>query len=450
MNDQHSSDNVYSLLLHHELRTRELSRKKKELNQQIKVCRDDIAERKDYIESLQKDIKKFEGDITEKQSRLTKNKAGVKSAKATNSLLLQYKQTLKKELENRQAFYNHDLVTHEERIAEYKKKYQQHKDFHYNSPLAQKLLAMQAENEEIESRIKACDDQITMKQKELYILTGPAATSSPEKPSESVSGLQPETEPETQVAPQVEEDSDSPIDISSLHLNQTTDGQNMGVDANAEETFEENKVQYTTTGEPEQIWPDLMHSEEENQETKLEDQDPQSALSDIEAMEEEEEVEECVADEKEQAPTEEDMDRPTAFPQLSSQETNLQSSPATLKAAPSTPTFPFNFSPARSPRQGTSKSPAFVFSMNPDPSTPGFSEFGFDVGSSQDEDSSFAFTSPFFNEKKTTESKSSSCTEFPFGQPEQSQDFEFAFTAKSPQTTKKDNSADDFPFSFNF
>lgn len=37
----------------------------------------------------------------------------------------------------------------------------------------------------------------------------------------SVSGQQPVTEPEKPLDPQTEEDSDSSIDISSLHLNQT-------------------------------------------------------------------------------------------------------------------------------------------------------------------------------------------------------------------------------------
>lgn len=54
----------------------------------------------------------------------------------------------------------------------------------------------------------------------------------------------------------------------------------------------------------------------------------------------EEEMEERVAVEEEQAPSEED-ERLTAFSQSSSEETNPQSSPATVNAVPSTPTFPF-------------------------------------------------------------------------------------------------------------
>lgn len=46
-----------------------------------------------------------------------------------------------------------------------------------------------------------------------------------------------------------------------------------------------------------------------------------------------------------------------------------------------------SFSPASSKDQGSSetKSPAFLFSLNSDPNTPGFPGFGFDVGSSQEE-----------------------------------------------------------------
>lgn len=47
----------------------------------------------------------------------------------------------------------------------------------------------------------------------------------------------------------------------------------------------------------------------------------------------------------------------------------------------------FSFSPGGSPHRGTAdtKSPAFPFSLNSDSSSPGFSGFGFDMDSSQDE-----------------------------------------------------------------
>lgn len=60
----------------------------------------------------------------------------------------------------------------EERISSYRKALQSFKEYYHQSPLAQKLLTLQAENEKIESRIKAWDDQIMTKQKELEHLTG--------------------------------------------------------------------------------------------------------------------------------------------------------------------------------------------------------------------------------------------------------------------------------------
>lgn len=61
---------------------------------------------------------------------------------------------------------------YEERIASYRKIFRSHKEYYCQNPLAQKLLMLQAEKEEIESRIKACDDEITVKQKELDDFTG--------------------------------------------------------------------------------------------------------------------------------------------------------------------------------------------------------------------------------------------------------------------------------------
>ena len=61
---------------------------------------------------------------------------------------------------------------YEEKIASYRKVFQKHKEHYCRNPLAQKLLKLQAEKEEIESRIKGCDDEITMNQEELAHLTG--------------------------------------------------------------------------------------------------------------------------------------------------------------------------------------------------------------------------------------------------------------------------------------
>ncbi|KAM6955787.1 uncharacterized protein PEZ65_005508 [Lycodopsis pacificus] len=387
------------------------------------------------------------------------NKANAKGMKATNGLLLQYEHALKAELESRKASYHQDMEVYEERITGCRKTFQSHKEYYYQNPAAQNLLTLQADKEEVEFRIKACDDQIMMKQKELDQLTGPAVdTSSTETPPDGVSGQQPVAEPEEQSDHQTEEERHASIDISSLHLNQTKNGNNTSVEANAEEIREENKVQYTSVcspssgGENSELWscqpldeqrhPDELHPDEQEQETEQEDQVLQSAV----------EVEEDVAMDEEQTASGEDNEGLAAFPQSSSRDKHPQSTPLEMTAVPSTPTFPFNFSPARSPQHGTSdtKSPAFLFSLNSEPSTPGFSGFGFEAGSSQDEESPFAFAGSFFNEKKTAEPKSSTCPEFLFGQPEQTEAFQFAFSSKSPQTSKKDNTGDDFPFSFNF
>ena len=61
---------------------------------------------------------------------------------------------------------------YDQRIASYRKKFQSHQEYYLQNPTAQKLLRLQAEKEEIEFRIKVCDDQITMKQAELDHLTG--------------------------------------------------------------------------------------------------------------------------------------------------------------------------------------------------------------------------------------------------------------------------------------
>ncbi|KAM4557791.1 uncharacterized protein PAE49_012847 [Odontesthes bonariensis] len=256
--------------------------------------------------------------------------------KATNSLLLLYEQTLKAELESRKNSYNNDLEVYEERISSCRITLKSHKECYFQNPLAQELLALQAEKEEIERRIQAFDDH---------------------EQQPTVLGLD-----------------DAPLD----------------------------------------------------------------------------EMQGSSAEDEEHAPNEDDPQGAAEFPQTSSQGAIPQANPLLEKttAVPSTPTF----SPSSSPHGGTSdaKSPAFLFSLNSDPSTPGFSGFGFDVGASIDEDSSFAFAGSFFNDKKTTRAKPSSCPEFLFDQPGQSEDFQFAFTAKSPQSANKENTRDEFPFSFNF
>lgn len=68
--------------------------------------------------------------------------------------------------------FNLTREVYEERIISYRKIFQSHKEYYYQNPLAQKLLMLQAEKEATDCRIKICDEQITIKQKELDHLTG--------------------------------------------------------------------------------------------------------------------------------------------------------------------------------------------------------------------------------------------------------------------------------------
>ncbi|KAM6934196.1 uncharacterized protein FYW49_000489 [Xenentodon cancila] len=471
--------NIDNLLFQLALQTRELSQRKNEINEQIKVlhfkitilakvCRASIADRRSYIEMMHRNIKKLDEEIGVKQRTAKHNKENAKSMKGTTSLVLHYEQILKAELDTRKENYNHDSVVYEERISSYQKTFQSHKECYLENPLAQKLLMLQTEKEEIEKRIRACDDQITVKQAELDRLTGPAVNpSSTEKLPESVFGHSPITEQEKQSEHQANEDSDSSIDLSSLHLKQTTvlryiHNDPKTLDVNADKTEDQNKFQdlptYNTFHENidtelcsysqsnEQSKPDEVNTEEQNQETSPEDQEQQPIVSGVEDVVEDE-IQGGAPQDEEKAAAEDHNQRDAILPLASSQEANPQSVPEKTIAVPSTPTFTFSFSPPSSPSRGTpgTKSPAFLFSLNANVSTPGFTGFGFDASSSQDEESSFAFAGSLFHEKVCFAGP-----EFLFGQPELSEDFHFAFTAKSPQSCGKENTKDDFPFSFNF
>nr|XP_019945296.1 PREDICTED: uncharacterized protein LOC109631140 [Paralichthys olivaceus] len=290
MSDHNSVSSIDGLLCQSALQTRELSQKKNEFIQRIKVCRDDIAERGSYIGTLHRDIRKLEEETRVKQSTVMHNKANTKSMKATNILLLQYEQTLKAELESSKTSFKHEMEVYEERIARYRKIFQSHQEYYFQNPMAQKLLRLQAEKEEIEYRIKACDDQITTKQAELDHLTGPAVTaSSTGTIPDSVSGQQPVEEAENQIDPQTL-DCDSANDSFCLHLNQTKLLQNehkVSVESSAADIPEQQKVQGTAACSTypeeagielwshkqldEQNWTEEMQTNEQEKETELQE-----------------------------------------------------------------------------------------------------------------------------------------------------------------------------------
>ncbi|KAK7939536.1 hypothetical protein WMY93_002862 [Mugilogobius chulae] len=467
MSDEDLLKNIDSLLFQCALRTRELSQKKNQINQQIEVYRDDIAKAKTAIETTKANIKGLEEDIKTKQNTLTQNKAIAKSMKTTNSLVLHYEQTLKAELENRKANYNRDREEYEKKIASYKSSFHSYKEYYYNNPLAQKLLGLQAENREIETKIKSSDDLITLKQEELDNLTAPVIEmSSPEKPSESE---QLENEPEKQEEQKTMEDSSCSLQKTKEHhiLSEEVCGehveeaQSASISCLLTEDIDVGDSQqidgkfrglsfFCTRGYSNTYFDFSLepHDEEtENREDpETEPQDP--SLEQQFTILEIEQVMEAEMDEgpgETQTANQEADEALTSLSQeASSQETNQPASQET-KPGLATPTFPFTFSPSRSPQNSNpSKSPAFPFNIHSEPSTPGF--FGFGV---QDEDPASPFTSSFFGEKKTTESKSS--MEFLFNQPEPSEAFQFSFNAKSPDKhCSKDKAGGDFPFSFNF
>ncbi|MED6285917.1 hypothetical protein CHARACLAT_000470 [Characodon lateralis] len=271
-----------SLLFQFAVKTRQLSQKKNEIQQQIKVCRTCITEKRSYIETIQGYIKNLEEEARVKESTVTKNKEKAKRMKATNSLLLQYEQTLKAELESRKNSYKHDQEVYEDRIASCRRTLQSHKETYFQNPVAQKLLLVQAEIEETESRIKDYDDCIMMKQKELEHLAGPTVTSyAIEKLPDSVLGQQPTTEEEQSELTK----EDCSINISAIDLNQAASGHEPAVEADTEEMNEENKVQdptsYLTTAPDktnDECPPDELHSEAEDPEISQEKQVSVSCL----------------------------------------------------------------------------------------------------------------------------------------------------------------------------
>lgn len=454
MSEEDMLKNIDSLLFQCALQTRELSQKKNEINQQIQVYKAETSKAKSNIEKHKKEIERLDEDIKVKENTLTQNKAIAKSMKSTNSMLLHYEQTLKVELESRKAGYNHDREEYENRIASYRATFQSHKEYYYNNPLAQKLLGLQAENREIETRIKGYDDEIVSKQKELDSLTAPVVNiSSPEKHSESISDLLSE-EPEKQ-----QEEPEEDTDQFPQH-SQTKQAPTLSEEVNAEEIEDAHNTstsslpnEQVNTGGSQEINEEIHQEEaileDADQEAVPRDKDLEQQFTVLEieqAMEEE--MDEGGAVEQDQATKKESSEHLTSLNQAFLQRTSCQSSPARPKADLTTPTFPFTFSPGSSPQiPDLQQSPAFSFNLHSEPSTPAF--FGF--GIAQEEDSASPFTSSFFGEKKTTESKTS--MEFLFNQPVPSEDFQFSFNTKSPdksRSNKNEGQGDEFPFSFNF
>ncbi|XP_061548809.1 uncharacterized protein LOC133411028 isoform X1 [Phycodurus eques] len=439
---------IDSLLCRLVIVIRELSQKKNDIDREVEVYKADIAERRTCIETTRALIKALEEDTDMKRNTLKHNRAVAKSMKVTQGLLLQYKHTLKAELESVKASYINDKKVFEEKIASYKKLFQEHQ-----KPFAQKL---QAQNDDTESPIIASQDDVTVNAKEgggAYITDSGAPCSSSEKGPASDLHLEcTKADMEMESSPVME----SLTVFSAVNVNETkrclsspqtsADGNPEEMDAQSEahESFfcstDETRSSEQHVRAEDHRGPDEMSSEgEEDKEIGPLSQAKQSTVSEEEEAAREQMEEGGPAEEEELAPQEH-----AALLPLQCEQTKPQSSPV-----PGTPTFHFNFSPTQSPVQGLSdsKSPAFVFSLSSNPSTPGYAGFVFDAVPSHDEALSFPFSSSFFTDKKNQETKSGDL-DFLFNQPEQSDNFQFLFTSESP-TDNKDITTD-FPFSFNF
>ncbi|XP_051565504.1 uncharacterized protein LOC127447609 [Myxocyprinus asiaticus] len=170
--DEQTVNQLDNLLLQLGIETRELAQRKDDLKQQIQSCESNIEEKKDYINTTQKTIRTLDEEIQAKQNTVKFIKENAKNLQHTGDLLLQYEKTLETELKKRQDRYNDDMKMFQERIDSYMNVFQQYKDRYCLNSLAQKLLKIQAENEEIERRIRVTEGQIMEKERELTAALG--------------------------------------------------------------------------------------------------------------------------------------------------------------------------------------------------------------------------------------------------------------------------------------
>ncbi|XP_068079792.2 uncharacterized protein isoform X2 [Danio rerio] len=449
--EEQTVNQLDNMLLQFGIETRELAQRKDDLKQQIQICESNIQEMKDYISKTQKSISKLDEDIQQKQTTVKFIKENTKNLQRTQHLLLQYEKTLEAELEKRQDNYNHDMKMFQERMESYRNVFLQHKDRYCQNPLAQNLLKVQAENEEIESRIRAIEGQIMEKETELTAALGKdelvleEADSYENRKCQENDGLQNESD---EMDPQQDAVMERPEECADEHM----EDEDQSVEIKDKTTESESQMDTISHGlwTKREIDEDDMHEGDQASEevNELEGNVNVSCTAEImvEASEEKEE---------------DHLDRSTAdvYEDLESDGVVCPPpSPARIQATPTTPTFSLNNSPNASPgRQeiSHSKSPAFVFSMNSGPGTPAFSKLGcdFDVESAGEEASPFNFTSSYFNDKKSPGS-APKFTGFLFDEGSCQDEFSFSFGAESPRpcVNAPDTAgpSDSSPFFFRF
>ncbi|XP_016097530.1 uncharacterized protein [Sinocyclocheilus grahami] len=448
--EEQTVNQLDNLLLQLGIETRELAQKKDGLKQLIQICESNIQEKKDYLNTTRKTLSKLSEEIQQKQNTRTFIRENTKNLQRTGHLLLQYEKTLEAELEKRRDSYNQDMKIFQERMESYRNVFQQYKDQYCQNSLAQKLLKIQAENEEIERRIRATEEQISEKERELVSALGedePVTDAADSKCQdndvpqtenrESFDEMDPHQDPIMQRPEEYAEEHMAAEGPSEENKDKTAESESQT------DTFRHSLWTKTETGEDQMQEGDQKQSEEVNE---LEGNMNVSCASELmvemsEEEEEEDRLEVTTADAQEDTVNERGICPPP--------------SPARIKATPTTPTFSLSNSPSSSPgRQEISdtKSPAFVFSMNSGPSTPAFSKLGCDFAA--EEASPFNFTSSYFSDRKSP-GLAPKFSGFLFDEAESRQEeFSFSFGTVSPRqnssTQDTAGSADSFPFSFSF
>ncbi|KAM8857763.1 uncharacterized protein ACB058_009297 isoform 2-T3 [Synchiropus picturatus] len=422
MEEQFSIGTVQSLLLKLALENQELSLKKSDVNQQIELCKAAIAKQQLSIEATESNIQKLDSEVQSRQSTVKHSRDTLEGLKETNKHLRHYEHTLKAELENTKTNFDRDKAIYEERINNYRETFEKQKNYFCQSPLAQKLLQLQGEMDDIESRIKSHDEKIDARQQELDRLT--AASASTEKPVDSDQHLKHEG------TLQLDTSEESP-----LHLSQQQEEEPNEEDAPEEKEVQEEACAPDISNDGfvfADEWKDQadeIHAEEHMQETEPFIQEKMEVIP-----QEEEETGRVVSAEMD---TTEDH---TALPQKQLEENPFDSQPAAVA-----PAFIFGSRYSPSADASDAKSPASFFSAHSEPSGSVCIDFGFNVDSPPED--CFAFANSFFIEKKSSDSKPGG-SDFLFNQSTQNEDFQFPFDANSPDTGEMDSSKDEFPFNF--
>ncbi|XP_042587841.1 eukaryotic translation initiation factor 5B isoform X2 [Cyprinus carpio] len=442
--EEQTVNQLDNLLLQLGIETRELAQKKDDLKQQIQICESNIQEKKDYISTTHKSLSRLSEEVQQKQNTLRFIKENTKNLQRTGHLLLQYEKTLEAELEKRRDGYNQDVKIFQERMESYRNVFQQYKDRYCQNSLAQKLLKIQAENEEIERRIRATEEQILEKETMLMAALGEDEPVTDAADSKCQDNDVPQTE-NRESFDEMDPYQDPIMQRPEEYADEGPSEENKDKTAESEsqtDTFHHGLWTKAETGEDQMQEGDQKQSEEANElEGNMNVSCASELMVEISEEEEEERLEVTTADAQEDTVNERGLCPPP--------------SPARIKAMPTTPTFSLNNSPSSSPgRQEISdtKSPAFVFSMNSGPSTPAFSKLGCDFAA--EEASPFTFTSSYFSDRKSP-GLAPKFSGFLFDEAESRQEeFSFSFGTVSPQqnssTQDTAGSADSFPFSFSF